>query len=803
MLNSADFTSPYPTMTIPHTPLMQQYLRIKSEHPDRLLFFRMGDFYELFYDDAKRAAALLDLTLTHRGQSAGQPIPMAGVPHHAADNYLAKLLKKGESVAICEQLGDPAAVKGLMTREVTRILTPGTVTDDLLMEPKHDPILLAIHPHAKGYGLAWINLSAAQFHVLALQEEEDVQAELMRLQPAEILIEEKTLIPCLQDNQAVRVRPRWEFDPHHSHTKLAQQFPTLPPEPALLPPASALLTYLQLTQRQTISHLTHITVENRSQNLLLDAATQKHLELFNNYQGERKTSLFAVIDTTVTAMGARLLKRWLANPLRSHETLITRQDKVKTFLKTQAFTALQAHLKSIADLERITTRIALNSARPRCLAQLRDTLEQLPILQHTLACDTAFKSFHASLLCDPNLHLHLQQALVETPPLHLRDGNVIATGFDAELDELRALQTDASQTLLKLEQAEKTRTGLSSLKIGYNHVQGYYIELSKMQADKAPANYQRKQTLKQAERFITPELKQFEERLLSAQSKALLREKTLFDELLTFLKPHVSRLLEIAHTLAEMDVLASFAERAQTLNWCCPTLTETSEIEITHGRHPVVEQLCKQAFVANSLSLTREHSTLLITGPNMGGKSTYMRQTALILLLAHIGSFVPAEKASIGPIDRIFTRIGASDDLAQGRSTFMVEMTETASILRYATAKSLVLIDEIGRGTSTHDGMALAEATCIYLTQTLQAFTLFSTHYFELTELSNTLPALQNIHMDASLSQGHLTFLYQVKPGPTARSYGLEVARLAGLPEEVLSLAASRLKQITDKHHLL
>lgn len=791
-------------MTPVHTPLMQQYLSIKAEHPDRLLFFRMGDFYELFYDDAKRASTLLDLTLTHRGQSAGQPIPMAGVPFHAAESYLARLLKQGESVAICEQIGDPSTTKGLMERQVVRILTPGTITDEALLEPKQDPVLLAIHQHPQGYGLAWVNLSAGRFQMLVLEEKDSLTAELARLQATEILIQEEHPLPFLTPSPAIQKRPKWEFDLHHNTTRLKAQFRQLPTltkkeESFLFPAAGALLAYLALTQRQALPHLTHISLESRDELLQLDASTQKHLELYVTQSGERKHTLLHLLDTTASPMGGRLLKRWLSFPSRDLACLHARQDALTSLLETQDFVLLQTQLKTLSDLERIASRIALKSARPRCLGQLRQTLQALPALQNTL-----LQKKHAPLVTQLIEQLSfpldvlskLEQALVEQPPLNLRDGEVIAPGFDETLDELRHIKNNATQILLNLEETERQKSGIASLKIGFNQVHGYYFELSKLQAAQVPAHFERKQTLKGSERYMTPELKQFETQLLSAEAKTLAREKMLYEDLLTLLSHHVTHFMALGSALATLDVLATLAERAQTLNWQKPTLTTTPGIHITRGRHPVIESMRQTHFVANDLDLSPDTSTLLITGPNMGGKSTYMRQNALIVLLAHLGSFVPADTAIIGPIDRIFTRIGASDDLTQGHSTFMVEMIETAYILKQATSQSLVLIDEIGRGTSTHDGMALAEASCIYLTETLQAYTLFSTHYFELTHLEAQYHRIRNIHLDVSFQDHQLTFLYQIKTGPSARSYGIEVAALAGLPETVLHLAKKRLMQV-------
>ncbi len=787
-----------------HTPMMQQYLRIKAEHPDMLLLYRMGDFYELFYDDAKQAAKLLDLTLTHRGQSADKPIPMAGVPYHAVENYLARLIKKGESVAICEQIGDPATSKGPVERQVTRIITPGTVTDEALLDAQRDNVLLAIHAQNKQFGLAWVDLSGGRFHLLQVQDEAQLHAEITRLQPAEILAQNALTL----GNFPLKIRPAWEFDPNRARQLLSEQFAVNNLSAfgekdyvMAFPAAGCLLSYLKTTQRQALPHLTHITLEQNDDYLQLDASTQKHLELFTNNQGGREHSLLAVLDHTACAMGSRLLKRWLARPLSQPTLIQQRQNAVSEFIAKQQDAPLHSLIRQICDVERIVSRIALKSARPRDLIQLRLTLALLPELHCAIATtkSTLLIELASHLIAQPVLHDLLTNALIDNPPMLIRDGGVIAPGFDEELDELRALNDNATEKLIALENAEKLRSGLSTLKFGYNRVQGYYIELSRTQAEKVPLNYQRKQTLKNVERYITPELKVFEEKVLSAQVKALAREKWLYDNLLEEIQQFIRPLSQLAHAIAQLDVLVNFAKLAQNLNWCCPQLVSEPGIHIQEGRHPVVEQVLQEQFIANNLSLHPTNNMLLITGPNMGGKSTYMRQNALIVLLAHTGSFVPAKQARIGPLDRIFTRIGASDDLASGRSTFMVEMSETAHILRQATAKSLVLIDEIGRGTSTYDGMALAYATCVYLANTLKAYTLFSTHYFELTHLPQHYGCIKNVHLQATLASGRIVFLYQVEEGHANRSYGLEVAQLAGMPTQVLQLASQHLNQIQMK----
>lgn len=787
--------------------MMQQYLRIKHDHQNMLLFYRMGDFYELFFDDAKRAATLLDLTLTHRGQSQGKPIPMAGVPYHAVENYLARLLKKGESVAICEQIGDPSTSKGPVERQVTRIITPGTVTDEALLESKKDVTLLAIYRSDQAVGLAWVDLSAGRFHLTQLDDEARLPAELTRLQPDEVLFEENDSSLALPSSTAKQVRPGWDFDQQRATHALCQQLQVKDLKafgvevcPLAVSAAGALLTYLQITQRQAIPHITTLIVEESHDFLQMDAATQRHLELFINHQGSQTNTVISCLDYTACSMGGRLLRRWLGRPLRDQRLLHERQAAIRSLKSPSTTQPIHQLLRQVADVERILARIALKSARPRDLSQLRSTLALLPNLRKAL------EPHQAILLQTLTHHIHLmpelldllQQAIVENPPVLIRDGGVIAPNFDQDLDELRYLSEHAGEQLLELERAEKDRSGLSTLKFGFNRVHGYYIELSRMQAEQAPVHFQRKQTLKNVERYITPELKAFEEKVLSAESKALAREKWLYDALLDTLYQHIRPLTEIADALATLDVLNTLAERADTLQWQCPTLVSETGIRIEQGRHLVVEQCQQGRFIANDLELESSHPVLLITGPNMGGKSTYMRQNALIVLLAHIGSFVPAKSAVIGPIDQLFTRIGASDDLASGRSTFMVEMTETAYILRHATRQSLVLIDEIGRGTSTFDGMALASACCAYLATTIRAMTLFSTHYFELTKLPETHDGIKNAHLSATISHDKIVFLYQVEPGPTDRSYGLEVAALAGMPRDVLQLANHYLRTLSQ-----
>ena len=792
-------------MQTTHTPMMQQYLQIKAEYPDKLLFYRMGDFYELFFEDAKRGAQLLDLTLTHRGQSAGQPIPMAGVPFHAVENYLSRLLKKGESVAICEQIGESG--KGPMERKVTRVLTPGTVTDEALLEQRRAVILFAIYPHRQRFGLAWVDLAEGRFRMAVAGDEAQLYAEIARLRPSEFLLPAQTTLQLSVGSEAITRRPLWDFDLEHSRTALHEQFKTstLLTDPncgLAIPAAGALLAYLKTTQCQTLPHLNTLTWEQSTEFLLLDAATQRHLEIFAPNLGQHRHCLLDTLDHTASAMGSRMLQRWLAKPLRDYELLTQRQMAIQALLDQQLENTIHDFAKKLCDLERITTRIALRSAKPRDLVALRQTLGIMPDLQALLSTSTTplMQMLLQEISPLPHIHHLLVAAIQEEPAALIRDGEVIAANFDEELDSLRRLSTDATDILLQLEQSEKAKSGLSTLKFGFNRVQGYYIELSKAQAQQVPNHFERKQTLKNVERYITPELKTFEEQVLSAQAKALAREKWLYEGILEALQEEIQALRKLAAALAQIDVLANLALQARQYHWTRPQWSTEPGIKITAGRHPVIERIVQERFIPNDLSLEPQHNMLLITGPNMGGKSTYMRQTALIVLLAHIGSFVPATHACIGPIDKIFTRIGAGDDLASGHSTFMVEMAETAYILQEATPLSLVLIDEIGRGTSTYDGIALAYACCVYLADTLRAMTLFSTHYFELTQLPLQFPQIRNIHLAASLAAGKITFLYHVESGATNRSYGLEVAALAGLPNAVLTLAKAHLGSHHDLH---
>ncbi len=787
-----------------HTPMMQQYLRIKAEHPDILLFYRMGDFYELFFEDARQAAQLLDITLTARGQSAGQPIPMCGVPVHAAEQYLARLVKRGVSVAICEQIGDPAASKGPVERAVVRIVTPGTLTDEALLNEQQETLLAAIHMVQENMGLATLDLAAGRFSVQELSGMEALLSELERLRPAEVLLPEDQQLPGEWGrHKGVRHLAPWHFDEETARRELCAQFGTQDLSgfgcedlSLAVGAAGSLLQYVKDTQRSSLPHLRSLRVERREEAIQIDAATRRNLELEHTLSGQTEHTLMGVMDRTVTAMGGRLLRRWLHRPLRDQASLQQRHQCISRLLDNQLYEDLRQQLRGIADLERILTRIALKSARPRDLSGLRDSLDRLPDLQSQLHAldDPMLSCLRGRIGEHPDVFHLLDSALLESPPVLLRDGGVIAPGYDAELDELRDLSEHGDQFLLDMETRERQRTGIATLKISYNRVHGYYIEVSRAQSDKVPLDYQRRQTLKGAERYITPELKEHEDKVLSARSRSLAREKQLYEELLEHLAEFHTALTACAQSLAELDVLSTFAERAIHLDLSAPQLVTTPGLHIQGGRHPVVEQVSPEPFVANDTLFTDERRMLIITGPNMGGKSTYMRQTALIVLLACAGSFVPAQAARIGPVDRIFTRIGAADDLSSGRSTFMVEMTETANILHNATEQSLVLMDEIGRGTSTYDGLSLAWAVAVDLAVRIRAFTLFATHYFELTQLPDYHADMANLHLDAIEHGERIVFLHTVKEGPADRSYGLHVAALAGVPETVLQQARSRLQ---------
>jgi DNA mismatch repair protein MutS len=788
-----------------HTPVMQQYLRIKSQHPDVLLFYRMGDFYELFYEDARRAAALLDITLTARGQSAGAPIPMAGVPFHALDSYLSRLVRKGESVAICEQLADPGA-KGPIERQVVRIVTPGTVTDAALLAERAETLLASLVREGTRFGLAWLDLAAGRFTVMQGEGESGVAAELERLKPAELLLAEGS-DPADQAcaGNAVRIRPPWHFELASASRLLTDQLGTLDLKgfgadelPLAIRAAGALLQYVRDTQRSALPHIRALHVEERSDALLLDAASRRNLELDASLSGRDDATLLAVIDTCVTAMGSRQLCRWLNRPLRSQPLLRERYHAIGALIDGRGFGQVRPQLAGVGDVERILARVALRSARPRDLTQLRTALKALPALRATLAAlDSPLLEHLRAGVGEHAAAVELLGAAIAVEPAAMvRDGEVIAAGFDAELDELRRIATHTDEFLLDLEKRERERTGLTGLKLGYNRVQGYFIEIARRDAERAPRDYIRRQTVKSAERFITAELKSFEDKVLGARERALSRERELYEAVLTQLIDDLGPLQATAAAVAEIDALASLAERACALEWTLPELTSEPCLAIEAGRHPVVERFSAAPFVPNDLRLDAGRRMLIITGPNMGGKSTYMRQAALIVLLAHMGSYVPAGRAVLGPLDRIFTRIGAADDLAGGRSTFMVEMTETANILNNATASSLILLDEIGRGTSTFDGLSLAWAVARDIATRVRAFTLFATHYFELTTLAAEAEGCANVHLDATEHGESLVFLHAVKAGPANRSYGLQVAQLAGVPVNVIREAREYLEAL-------
>ncbi|MGK7296300.1 MAG: DNA mismatch repair protein MutS, partial [Candidatus Wenzhouxiangella sp. M2_3B_020] len=791
-----------------HTPLMQQYLRIKAEvgekYPDILLFFRMGDFYELFYEDARRSAELLDITLTARGQSAGEPIPMAGVPVHALESYLARLLRKGESVAICEQIGDPDAAKGPVERKVVRIVTPGTLTEESLLEDRGDRLLAAICRHGKAYGLAWMDLAGGRLGCSEPDGLEALTSEMERLRPAELLHPE-TMPFETAEGAARRRRPDWEFDLDAAVRTLCTQFGVqdlagfgIEQPGAGVAAAGALLGYAREMLAGDLPHITGLRMERHSRHLLLDAATRRHLEIDRHPDGRSENTLIALVDRTATPMGGRELRRWLIQPLRERDPLQRRHGAVAALIDHHRHAGIASTLSGSGDLERILTRIALASARPRDLSTLRTGLERLPALRAAIEGidDPLLNELRERMPERPDLVDLLQRAVVEQPRVLVRDGGVIREGYDEELDELRALSTNADDFLQRYEARERERTGITTLKVGYNRVHGYYIEIGKSRSGDAPDEYTRRQTLKNAERFVTEELKQHEDKVLSARERALALEKSLYEKLVAELAAEHAALADIASAVATLDVLGNFAERAEALDWSRPMLDDVPGLEIVEGRHPVVEAVQDAPFVPNDCTLDADRRMLVITGPNMGGKSTFMRQTALIVLLAHAGSFVPARSMRCGPVDRIFSRIGAGDDLTRGRSTFMVEMVETANILHNASDRSLVLMDEIGRGTSTFDGLALAWAVATQLAMKVGAMTLFATHYFELTRLAEEHDGIVNVHLTAREHGDRIVFLHSVREGPANQSYGLQVARLAGLPGDVLARARKHLETL-------
>jgi len=787
-----------------HTPMMQQYLRLKADHPDILLFYRMGDFYELFYDDAKRASQLLEISLTKRGASAGEPIPMAGVPYHAVEGYLAKLVQLGESVAICEQIGDPALSKGPVERKVVRIVTPGTISDEALLQERQDNLLAAIFQSQRGFGFATLDISSGRFRLSEPTDVETMAAELQRTNPAELLYpEDFQAMTLIDQRRGLRRRPLWEYEIETARQQLNLQFGTrdlsgfgVEQAHLALRAAGCLLQYVKDTQRTSLPHIRSLSMDRQQDSVIMDAATRRNLEITQNLAGGIDNTLAAVLDKTVTPMGSRMLKRWLHMPLRDVTTIARRQESIAELQSLSE--ELQPVLRQVGDLERILARLALRTARPRDLARMRHAFQQLPELNQQLASVEATQLINLRTQMGDFTELRelLEHAIIESPPVLVRDGGVIAPGYNAELDEWRALADGATDYLDRLEIREREKLGLDTLKVGFNAIHGYYIQVSRGQSHLVPIHYVRRQTLKNAERYIIPELKEYEDKVLTSKGKALALEKGLYDELFDRLLPHLEALQMSAAALSELDVLANLAERAWTLNYCRPILQEKAGIRITAGRHAVVEQVLKEPFIANPLSLSPQRRMLIITGPNMGGKSTYMRQTALIALMAWIGSYVPAEETVIGPIDRIFTRVGAADDLASGRSTFMVEMTETANILHNATENSLVLMDEIGRGTSTYDGLSLAWACAESLANRIKAMTLFATHYFELTTLPEKMEGVVNVHLDAVEHGETIAFMHSVQDGAASKSYGLAVAALAGVPKDVIKRARNKLKEL-------
>ena len=800
-------TAPDPDLSA-HTPMMQQYLRIKAGFPDTLVLYRMGDFYELFYGDAEKAARLLDITLTRRGQSAGEPVVMAGVPFHSVESYLSKLIKLGESVAICEQVGDVATAKGPVERKVVRVITPGTLTDAELLSDKSESVLMAVHQGPRNQcGLAWLSVTQAQLQCAQCTPDE-LADWVARVHPSE-LIHSADLTPaferaladaCAAQSVPMTMRAQWQFDPALGLRKLLELLRvanlsawSAQEMPLAHAAAAALLAYAEHTQGRPLSHVQGIQVQHDDELVQLPLATRRNLELTQTLRGEAAPTLLSLLDTCLTGMGSRMLRRWLLEPRRDRAIALQRLEAI-TFLRSGRWQELRAGIKGSTDIERISARIALRQVRPRELVGLLATLDKTAALAPlVLDLDGWLIQLGHGLTAPPACATLLRAAIQESPAALVRDGGVIAVGFDAELDELHAIQDNCDGFLLDLEQRERARTGIANLRVQFNRVHGFYIEVTQGQADKVPPDYRRRQTLKNAERYITPELKAFEDKALSAQERALAREKMLYEQLLEQLQVHVPALTTVAQALATLDALGTLCERSLTLDWCAPQFAAEPCIEITGGRHPVVQarlaETSSGAFIANNTSLNARQRMLVITGPNMGGKSTYMRQIAVIVLLACIGSYVPATQCRIGPIDAIHTRIGAADDLANAQSTFMLEMTEAAQILHGATAHSLVLMDEIGRGTSTFDGLALAAAIASHLHGRSRAFTLFATHYFELTEFPATHHGAANVHVSAAESGRDIVFLHEVQAGPASRSYGIQVARLAGMPASVLNQA--------------
>lgn len=795
----------------PFTPMMEQYMTIKNQYPNMLVFYRLGDFYELFFDDAKKAVSILNLTLTSRGKVDGKPIPMAGIPFHAVDTYLAKLLKSGESVVICEQEEANEGGKGLFSRKVTKIITPGTVSDDLFLDEKANNFLLSIFAqnNSPNVGLAFLDISSNPIISFCEISSDEVFSEINKLNPSEILINERATIfyEKLKANyHCINKRPNFEYELDIARNNICKHFGVhdlngfgFAKDSMAIAAISALIQYAKYTQKNALTFIKKVQKYNFHDYMILDDTTIRNLEIIKNLNGESKNTLIDLYDKTATTMGSRLLKRWITRPLLDVSKITKRQKIIEILLDKQRFNQLQDLLKKIGDIERILSRLALKSARPFDLLTLRNSLSTLPeVKEFCQSCDRQLlEDFVENMPLFPKIENLLSRAIMETPSSMIRDGGVIKEGFDQELDELRNVATNIDQILIDIENKEKALSQISTLHVGFNKVSGFYIEVTKAQAAKVPAYYIRRQTLKNTERFITPELKDIENKALSAKAKSLDRERYLYENLLQYLGNFLSEMQKAANIVAQLDVLNNFAERAFNLNLVKPTFNQEKKIVINGGKHPVIEQLVpKGKFVANDTNLDMNHKVAIITGPNMGGKSTYMRQTALIAILAFIGSFVPAKEASFDKIDKIFTRIGASDDLASGRSTFMVEMSEMANILNNATENSLVLVDEIGRGTSTFDGLSIAYAALSYLAQEIKAYTLFSTHYFELTKIADSVENIYNLHLDA-ISQGEdIVFLYKVKEGPTSKSYGIQVAKIAGLPKKVIEIAFQTLEKL-------
>ena len=792
-----------------HTPMMRQYLTIKAENPDLLLFYRMGDFYELFFDDAIKASHYLDISLTKRGKANGSPIPMCGVPHHAAEQYLAKLIKQGHSVAICEQIGDPATSKGPVERQVARILTPGTVTDEALLDNHSDNLLAAISTNKKGnWGLSWINLSCGEFCATTHKDKESLLSDLDRLQPKEVLCSEAIEPEIKKLTLNIHSRPDWEFDTETGYRNLCKQFKSndlysteCEEQPLIQSAAGAIIQYLKLTQRTQLPHIRTLKREHLRQTIILDASSRRNLEINQNLRGGEEHTLYSVLNHCQTAMGARLLKRWLSQPLTDASRVEARLDATEALSKDEQYQQVQEYLKQISDIERILARISLLTARPRDLSRLRDTLSVLPMLIGSLEAINlpATKLLAEQIKPFTDLKELLKNAIVQDPSLLIRDGGIIKAGYNSKLDEYRQLTEQSSDYLAALEQSERTKTGLSTLKVGYNRVHGYYIEISRRESDQVPIAYNRRQTLKNVERFIIPELKQYETKILASSSDALYLEKQLYEELLLNISTQIPELQKLTMALARLDILTSFSQYQDENNVVRPTFQMTVGININNGRHPIVEQSIDSDFVSNSTHIDNDSCLQIITGPNMGGKSTYMRQTALLTIMAYCGCPIPASDAQFGPIERIFTRIGASDDIAGGRSTFMVEMSEAATILHQATASSLVIIDELGRGTSTYDGMALAWACAESLATKNRSLCLFATHYFELTLLEDEFASIRNLHFDAEEYDDELVFFHHARPGPADKSFGIQVAGLAGLPVDVIKKARNKLETLEKK----